>query len=250
MKLEDFAKLTAKELGKMNVTQLRDLAKEQAKKLNKRLSNLRGNKEASHIAYNEAMQSGGKFGVKHIKKGTENEKTDLIYEIKRELRFQRSKSGTVRGAKEVKKNIQKATGKTAEEYSKEKGREYEKKEKERLKAKNKKHKLTKAQLKRIKKERAKREKEAKKQYNKAVGEAWDVFHRWREEHPNVSYSKEGVKASVNEFTVEKTNRKYTDMSDMQMNSALKDMFNLSVEKEPTVPDAWTTVNKDMQLPFI
>lgn len=250
MKLETFETLTYKELRDMSVADLRKLASEQGKKLNKRLSNLRGNKEASHIAYNEAMQSGGKFGVKKIKKGSEDEKMQLISEIKREQKFQKAKSGTVRGAIKQRKEIQKATGRTAEEYGKEKGKEYEKKEKERLIAKNKRHKLTKAQIKKIKKERKKREKEAKRQYNRTVGEAWSVFHRWREEHPAVTYSKEGVKATVNEFTVEKTDNYYKDMSQAQMDMALKDMFNMHVEAQPEVPDVWTTVNKDMQLPFI
>lgn len=252
MNLSDFAKLTTKELSKMNVTQLRDLAKEQGKKLNKRLSNIRGNQDASKLAYNAVMESGGKFGVKRIKRGTENEKTDLLLEIKREQRFQNAKSSTVRGAIQVSKNIQKATGMTAEEHSKKVGAEYEKQEKARLKAKNKKHKLTKAQIKRIKAERKKKELEAKKAYNKTVGEAWDVFHKWREEHPNVSYAKESVKAGVNDYVVQKTSgtAKELGWTKENMQANLKQYFDYTVEKEPTVPDAWTTVNKDMQLPFI
>lgn len=252
MKLEDFAKLTTKQLSKMSVGDLRDLAKEQGKKLNKRLSNIRGNEDASKLAYNAVMESGGRFGVKRIKKGTENEKKDIILEIKRQQRFQRAKSSTVKGAIEVNRNIQKATGMTAEESAKKAGAKFEKEEKARLIAKNKKHKLTKAQAKRIKAERKKREQQAKKDYNKTVGDAWEVFHKWREEHPAVSYAKEGVKSEVIEYAVSRTVGDWAGapLTKKESESILKSGFDANVKKQPEVPDAWTTVNKDMQLPFI
>lgn len=247
MKLSEFETLTYKELNNMNVDTLRSLASEQGKKLNKRVSNIRNNKEVSHIAVNEVMSSGGKFGVRKIAKGSKNEKTALISEIKREQKFQKAKSGTVRGAKEQKESIQKATGKTAREYGKEKGKEYEKKEKARLKAKSKTGKLTKAQVKRIRKEVKRVQERERKAYDNAVGEGWDVFHRWREEHPNASYAKENVKAGVDEYITERL-ASGSEPDDIQ--TSLKDYFMGTIETQPTPPDVWSTVNESIRLPFI
>ena len=127
MKLSEFETLTYKELNNMDVDTLRRLASEQGKKLNKRVSHIISNKKVSHIAVDEVMSSGGRFNVRKIAKGGENEKAALISEIKREQKFQKAKSGTVIGAKKLKESIQKATGKTAREYGKEKSKEYEKK---------------------------------------------------------------------------------------------------------------------------
>ena len=247
MKLSEFETLTYKELNNMDVDTLRQIASEQGKKLNKRVSRIISNKKVSHIAVDEVMSSGGKFNVRKIEKGGENEKAALISEIKREQKFQKAKSGTVRGAKKLKESIQKVTGETAREYGKEKGKEYEKKEKARLKAKSKTGKLTKAQVKRIKNQ-AKRikEKEAKA-YDNAVGEGWDVFHRWREEHPAVSYAKESVKAAVDEYVSETLSGEF-EPDDMK--SSLHDLFTDMVESQPSVPDVWSTVNESMRLPFI
>lgn len=247
MKLSDFETLTYKELNNMDVGMLRRLASEQGKKLNKRVSNISGNKEASQIAVKEVMTSGGKFGVRKIAKGGENEKTALISEIKREQKFQKAKSGTVRGAKQQKESIQKATGKTAREYGKEKGKEYEKKEKARLKAKSKTGKLTKAQVKRIRQQVKRVQEREKKAYDNAVGEGWEVFHKWKEEHPNVSYAKESVKAGVDEYVTERL-ESGLDSDDIQ--TSLRDYFLGTIEKQPTPPDVWSTVDESMRLPFI
>lgn len=247
MKLSEFNTLTYKELDAMDISQLRKLATEQGKKLNKRLSHLRGNKEASHIAYNEVMKSGGKFGSGKVKKGAEGEKKALINEIKREQRFSTAKSGTVLGAIKQKQEIQKSTGQTSKEYGKRKGKEYEKEETEKLKKKSKTGKLTKAQKKRISKERKRIEREAKKKYDKAVGEAWDVFHRWKEEHPTLQYTKENVKASVNEYAIKKSDIQ-PERDPLMME--LKSKFDMSVNGQPEPPDVWTTVNDGVTLPFI
>lgn len=247
MKLSEFETLTYKELSSMDVDTLRSLASEQGKKLNKRVSNIRSNKEVSHIAVNEVMSSGGKFGVRKIAKGSENEKTALISEIKREQRFQKAKSGTVIGARKLKESIQKATGKTAREYGKEKGKEYEKKEKARLKAKSKTGKLTKAQVKRIRQQVKRVQERERNAYDNAVGEGWDVFHRWKEEHPNASYAKESVKAGVDEYVTERLESGFGP-DDIQ--ASLKDQFNSIVETQPTPPDVWSTVNESIRLPFI
>ena len=61
MKLSEFEMLTYKELNNMDVDTLRRLASEQGKKLNKRVSNIRSNKEVSHIAVNEV-----KIGRAHV----------------------------------------------------------------------------------------------------------------------------------------------------------------------------------------
>lgn len=247
MTLSEFETLTYKDLNSMNVDTLRRIASEQGKKLNKRVSNIRYNKEVSHMAVNEVMSSGGKFGVRKIAKGGENEKTALISEIKREQKFQKAKSGTVKGAREQKESIQKATGKTAREYGKEKGKEYEKKEKARLKAKSKTGKLTKAQVKRIRQQVKRVQERERKAYDNAVGEGWDVFHRWREEHPNASYAKESIKAGVDEYVTERLESGF-ELDDMQV--SLKNQFNSTVEKQPTPPDVWSTVNESIRLPFI
>lgn len=247
MKLSEFETLTYKELNNMDVDTLRRLASEQGKKLNKRVSRIISNKKVSHIAVDEVMSSGGKFNVRKIAKGGENEKAALISEIKREQKFQKAKSGTVIGAKKLKESIQKATGKTAREYGKEKGKEYEKKEKARLKAKSKTGKLTKAQVKRIRKQAKRIKEKEEKAYDNAVGEGWDVFHRWREEHPNVSYAKESVKAGVDEYV---SKRLTDDSGSDDIKSNLHDLFTDMIESQPSVPDVWSTVDESMRLPFI
>ena len=247
MKLSEFETLTYKELNSMDVDTLRQIASEQGKKLNKRVSNIRSNKKVSHIAVDEVMSSGGKFNVRKIAKGGENEKAALISEIKREQRFQKAKSGTVRGAKKLKESIQKVTGITAREYGKEKSKEYEKKEKARLKAKSKTGKLTKAQVKRIRKQTKRVKEKEEKAYDNAVGDGWDVFHKWREEHPNASYAKESVKSGVDEYVAESLSG-YFEPEDME--SSLHDLFDYMIESQPSVPDVWTTVDESMRLPFI
>lgn len=247
MKLSEFETLTYKELNNMDVDALRQIASEQGKKLNKRISRIISNKKVSHIAVDEVMSSGGKFNVRKIAKGGENEKSALISEIKREQKFQKAKSGTVRGAKKLKESIQKATGKTAREYGKEKSKEYEKKEKARLKAKSKTGKLTKAQVKRIRKQAKRIKEKEEKAYDNAVGEGWDVFHRWREEHPNVSYAKESVKSGIDEYVSASLSG---DSESEDIKSNLHDLFTDMIESQPPIPDVWSTVNENMRLPFI
>ena len=247
MKLSEFETLTYKELNNMDVDTLRQVASEQGKKLNKRISRIISNKKASHIAVDEVMSSGGKFNVRKIAKGGENEKSALISEIKREQKFQKARSGTVRGEKKLKESIQKATGKTAREYGKEKSKEYEKKEKARLKAKSKTGKLTKAQVKRIRKQAKGIKEKEEKAYDHAVGEGWNVFHRWREEHPNVSYAKESVKSGIDEYVSASLSG---DSESEDMKSNLHDLFTGMIESQPAIPDVWSTVNENIRLPFI
>lgn len=251
MKLSTFETLTYKELQSMDVDTLRKLASEQGKKLNKRVSNIMYNKDTSKIAVNDVMSSGGKFGVRKIPKGADNEKSALISEIKREQKFQKSKSGTVKGAKAQKESIQKATGKTAREYGKEKAKQYKAEEEKKAKSKSKTGKLTKAQKKSIAKKAKAVEAYEKRQYDKAVGEGWEVFHKWREEHPNLSYAKESVKASVDEYVIEKTeNQKELGWSDDDVRKALKGSFDYAVVSTEAPPSAFTVLPDSVQLPFI
>lgn len=251
MKLSTFETLTYKELQSMDVDSLRKLASEQGKKLNKRVSNIMYNKDTSKIAVNDVMSSGGRFGVSKIPKGGDNEKSALISEIKREQKFQKAKSGTVKGAKAQKESIQKTTGKTAKEYGKEKAKQYKKSETEKAKQKSKTGKLTKAQKKSIAKKAKAVEAYEKRQYDKAVGEGWEVFHKWREEHPNLSYAKESVKASVDEYVTQKTeNQNELGWSDEDMRKALKGTFDYAVVSPEEPPSAFTVLPDSVQLPFI
>lgn len=239
MKLSEFETLTYKELQAMDVDTLRKLVSDQGKKLNKRVSNIRYSSKTSKIAVNEVMESGGKFAVRGIKKGSKTEKSELIHEAKREQKFSKAKSGTVLGAIKQKQNIQKQTGKTASEYGKQKAKEYKKQETEKAKAKSKTGKLTKAQKKSITKKAKAVEVYEKKKYDKAVGDAWDVFHRWREEHPNVAYAKESVKAGVDEYVNESVTFDF-DKSDMDI--GLHDYLDFTVVSPEELPDVWKTVS--------
>lgn len=245
MKLSEFETLTYKELQAMDVNDLRKLVSDQGKKLNKRISNIRYNSKASKIAANEVMESGGKFSVRGIKKGTKTEKQQLIHEAKREQKFSKAKSGTVLGAIKQKQNIQKQTGKTAQEYGKQKAKEYKKAETEKAKAKSKTGKLTKAQKKSITKKAKAVEISEKKKYDKAVGDAWDVFHKWREEHPNVAYSKESVKAGVDEYVNESVN---FELDPDDMDASLHDYLDFTVIAPDELPDVWQTVSSP-EMPY-
>lgn len=272
MKLSEFETLTYKELSKMSVDSLRKLAREQAGKLNKRIDRISGSSKTSKIAVRQAKESGGRFGVSRIQKEKQaaqksgksyDEKSALIGEIKREQRFQKAKSGTVRGAKKQKVEIEKATGITSREYAKEKAQRYKKEEEEKKKQENQKRRekakkakksgkkskrvkpetgrLTKAQKKAIDRAVKKIQKEAEKEYNKALGQAWTSFKEYKEAHPNESYSKEQIKSIVNEYAINGADNS-VGIDDYLFERDMEKIFSGSDQKQET-NNVWTTVDK-------
>lgn len=238
MKLSEFHALTSEQLEALDTPALKKLVSEQGKKLNKRIKNINKNPDANKSAVTGVAVSGGRFGVK------DKTRAELLNEAKREQRFMDKKTSTVRGAVKVNDEIsKKAIGMTVKEYAKKKGEEYkEKAEKEKL-ATSKRGKLTKAQHKAIKRAQKKIEEMAKKQFNKDIGEAWDTFHKWKEENPaySMSYNKEEVKQTVNDYAVNpSTNKKAEDLrSDFNANV---ERYQKALQLEQTKDSVWTTVD--------
>lgn len=229
MTLAEFENLTVSDLEKLDVKQLKKLVSEQGKKLNKRIKRIESKKETSKIAVNQVKESGGTFGVKG-----KDTKKELILEAKREQHFQKSQSGTVKGAVHLKDVITKTTGKSARQYGAEKGKEAEEEKKKEILGDSD-RKLTKQEQKLIRTARKKAEKEGTDEYNDRVGKAWDRFKKWKERNPAQVYSKEIVKNQVDEFAVGDRERM---------------TFNAAVAREPipdSVPDVFTTV--DTETPF-
>lgn len=251
MKLSEFENLTSSQLEKLDIQQLKKIASEQGQKLNKRLDRINSSRATNKSAVRSVKKSGGRFGVGGLtvknRKGEVNisaTKQNLISEIKREQKFQKAKTGTVKGAKEVKEESEKkVTGTTSKEYSKKKASEYRKKEKER-KEKEQGHKLTKTQKKRIEKEAKRKEKEAKKEFDKRTSEAWEQFHKWKETHPATaqSYSKDRVKQIVNEYNVSAL--KSGDWSKFDDGKVFERAVNQAKRESEQQPDVWSTVDKD------
>lgn len=129
LKASDFNKLTGVRLNKMSEADLRKLVSQQAKIANKRMQNIKSNVNASQQAVASAERSGGAFKASG-KKG----KSALVKEAKRIQNFNKAKTGTVKGAVEVKAKSERiATGQSAIEASKEAESNYKKSAKAELK---------------------------------------------------------------------------------------------------------------------
>lgn len=247
MTLSDFYTLTTDQLESLDKQQLKKLVSEQGKKLNKRISNIKGNPKANKTAVRIVESSGGRFGVKG-----KDTKRSLIAEAKREQRFMDKKTSTVKGAVQVhEESGQKVTGMTSKQYAKSKASDFKKQKTSEKKAKSKTGKLTKAQKKSIDKQVKQIEKKAEKQYNDDIGEAWEAFHKAKEENPAYtgSYSKERVKQLVNDYAIHKSDNIFgrSDFKDM------KDAFNYTIfsvqHMEPyyNSDDVWQTVDPESPL---
>lgn len=102
MKLTAFNKLTEAQMEKMTINELKSLVSSHGKSANKRLYRIRSDKSSAQNAVRSVQRSGGSFGV-----AGKNTKEQLIKEAKRIQNFNRSKTGTVKGARSVKAEFQK-----------------------------------------------------------------------------------------------------------------------------------------------
>lgn len=134
LKATEFNRLTGVQLNKMSEADLRSIVSQQAKVANKRMKNIKANVNASQQAVASAERSGGAFKVSG-KKG----KLALVKEAKRIQNFNKAKTGTVKGAIEVKAKSERiATGQSAIEASKEAESNYKRSAKAKLKKSGKK----------------------------------------------------------------------------------------------------------------
>lgn len=241
MKLSDFYTLTGDQLESMDVQSLKKLVSEQGQKLNKRISNIKGNPKANKGAVKSVESSGGRFGV-----SGKDTKRALILEAKREQRFMDKKTSTVKGAVKANQRSGKdITGMTSKQYAKKEASKKIKKEKEEEKKRignaSKKRKQSKSQKKKWDKKRRQYEKEAEKKYNKDIGDAWEQFHKWKEECQAFTYNKESVKKAVHEYAV--TNFNDTEMLKGE-NAKLRQSFYDAViyDTEKYENDVWQTVS--------
>lgn len=114
-KLAERMELSTMDIMKMPEEKIREIVSESGQSLNRRVTNIRYNKEADKRAINKLERTGGRFSVKD-----KNTKYKLIAEFKREKEFYHSKQGTVKGAVETSRNLERKIlgGKTAKEYAK------------------------------------------------------------------------------------------------------------------------------------
>lgn len=210
MRLQEFQKLTGQQLDKMDTASLRRLVSAQGQTLNRRLTNIRYNEDASKIQYHNVMESGGRFTTlshqnktRHGKPKPMNRK-ELLYEAKREQQFARSKGSTVSSAKALKVQNQRAGGgQTAKEYAKKKKKEAQAKVREQIYAENRAkgrraNKYTPAQKYAMKQAGKQAYKEAKKAYDDAVTDYWEKYHQYKEEH-NVEGSPTEITQNVSKY---------------------------------------------------
>lgn len=229
-------KLSVDDLSKLDIRTLRNIVSEQGKKLNKRIKRISKLKDTLKTAVNEVKKSGGTFKVSDIRKGTKNERKQLIAEAVREQQFNSKKSSTVRGAKAEKDYIiKKVTGKSQKEYKAEKRDEFKKAEFDKIASKQKKP--TKAQNRRINRQAEDYAEEQSKIRNTRIGEAWETFHKWKEAHPVVGYSKDKVKNTVNEYAE-------NDEPQQSLNNVFDSFTGVPDDLQY---DVWQTVDED--IPF-
>lgn len=114
MKALEFNELTGQQLAQLDRAQLSKLVSAQAKTANKRYTRIKNDKTSSKDAVKRVEKSGGRFGTKG------KTKQQLIKEAKRIQRFNKAKTGTIKGARAVTAERQRqVTGKTAAEKAKE-----------------------------------------------------------------------------------------------------------------------------------
>lgn len=165
-----FDKLTERQLEKMDFQDLKAIVAAQSKSANKRVRRIQQNVNASQQAVRNVEESGGMFHV-----GGKTSRAAMVKEAQRIQRFNRAKTGTVRGAVSVKMEAEKrATGQSSKEAGKKAESDYIKSEHKKLKESGKK--LTKkkeASIKnRAKTIREKAETKVRKETEKQV-KAWE-----------------------------------------------------------------------------
>lgn len=179
MNSADFNNLSSSQLERMSFSDLKKLVSEQGQIANKRFYRIKGNKKAAQHAVNQVSRSGGRFSVRG-----KNSHASLEREAKRIQLFNKSKTGTVKGAIKVKENAQiRAKGKTAKQAGLEKRKQYEKEEKEKARneAKKKGRKLSKTKRKAIERKAREIGKKAEKEFAEEVDKSFEQFKEKRKE---------------------------------------------------------------------
>lgn len=162
MKSLDFNKLSTQDLQKLDNKQLKKLVSLEGQKSNKRYYRIKSNPELAQNAVNNVNKSGGRFSVKG-----KNTKAELLIEAKRIQRFNKSKTGSVSGARQSKLKYEKAyKGMTHKEVEKEETKRIVKEEKKKAQeeAKKKGKKLSKKKRKAIERKARKQAKQVAKKY--------------------------------------------------------------------------------------
>lgn len=180
MKSTDFNKMTVRQLENLDFNDLKKLVSAQGQSANRRIRNIRESDKTSKRAVNQVarQQQGGRFSVKG------KSRDELLREARQIQNFNKSKSGTVKGATEVKNAYErKALGKTSTEVGKETEKEYRQKklkeERQKLKEKSKKtgrkYKITKRKRQQINRQARKAGLKAEKEARKNVETAYEKF---------------------------------------------------------------------------
>lgn len=179
MKELEFNNLTGQQLAKLDQKTLSQLVSQQAKTANKRYTRIKNDKTSSKDAVRSVDRSGGRFGSKG------KSKTQLIKEAKRIQRFNKSKTGTVKGARAVTAQRQRqVTGKTGEEAKKKAKEEAKEEIKRKRKKEGKTAKLT-------KKEKAKVEAAGNRARRKVEKETEKKVKEFKEDRKKKQKKKKG-----------------------------------------------------------
>lgn len=265
MKLQDFIQFTGLDLDALDTDTLRRLVSAQGQTLNRRISNIKYNPDASQIPIKSIMESGGRFTTRSHYRKTQHGKPvpmtrkELITEAKREINFAKKSYSTVKGAKALKAANQKiGGGQTSKEYAKKKAKEARAKVREQIYAENKAagrraNKYTPAQKYAMKQAGKQAYKEAKKSYDDAVTDYWEQYRRYKEEN-NVQGSPTEVSENVSEYAFQSEEDKRNHFEKIVENYYLNPSEDEEIEDNNPLKladeneyDDWE--NTDEELPF-
>lgn len=246
--IQQFADMSMNDIMKIPEADLKVIVSAIGSRLNKRLSHIRGDRNASHIDYDEVMESGGKFKTtKKVKKDDNVSRKpmthkELLFEAQRERDFIKGNASTVRSARNYQRRLDVAAlGISRRDYAKSKYAEYKKALKsddprEALRQmfdyydkskSDKKRELIDENIDRMLKQKDVKDtsvyfkRAAEWAYNERVSEKWDEFHKWREDHMNM-YLK-------GDLTQEEAKR-VVERSLLQSDTDLEDYFDKKLGK--------------------
>lgn len=265
MKLQDFIQFTGLDLDSLDTDTLRHLVSAHGQTLNRRISNIKYNPDASQIPVKFIMESGGRFTTRSHYRKTQHGKPvpmtrkELITEAKREINFAKKAYSTVKGAKALKASNQRiGGGQTSKEYAKEKQKEARAKVREQIYAENRAagrraNKYTPAQKYAMKQAGKQAYKEAKKAYDEAIADYWEQFRRYKEEN-NVQGSPTEVAENVSKYAFQSDEEKKEHFEKIIENYYLNSSEDEEIEDNnplklinENVYDEWE--DTDEELPF-
>lgn len=180
MKSTDFNKMTERQLEKLDFNDLKKLVSAQGQAANRRIKNIEKSDKTSKRAVNQVKreQKGGRFSVKN------KSRDELLREARQIQNFNKSKSGTVKGAVKLKESYEKkALGQTSTEVGKQVEKEERQKRlkeerhklKEKSKKTGKKYKISKTKRKQINRQARKAGLKAEKEVRRKVETAYEKF---------------------------------------------------------------------------